>query len=46
MAIGIHILIITFKTNGLNVPTKDIAWLNGYKNKTRTYVVYKRPPQT
>ena len=22
---------------------KDIDWLNGYKNKTRIYVVYKRP---
>ena len=21
---------------------KDIDWLNGYKNKTRTYAVYKR----
>jgi len=24
---------------------KDKDWLNGYKNKTPTYVVYKRPPQ-
>ena len=23
--------------------TKDIDWLNGYKNKTHLYVVYKRP---
>ena len=23
--------------------TKDIDWLNGYKNKTRIYAVYKRP---
>ena len=22
---------------------KDIDWLNGYKNKTHTYAVYKRP---
>ena len=22
---------------------KDIDWLNGYKNKTRIYAVYKRP---
>ena len=22
---------------------KDKDWLNGYKNKTPTYVVYKRP---
>ena len=25
------------------VPPKDIDWQNGYKNKTRIYVVYKRP---
>ena len=24
---------------------KDKYWLNGYKNKTPIYVVYKRPPQ-
>ena len=23
--------------------TKDIDWLNGYKNKTHIYAVYKRP---
>ena len=23
--------------------TKDVDWLNGYKNKTRIYAVYKRP---
>ena len=22
---------------------KDTGWLNGYKNKTHAYVVYKRP---
>ena len=22
---------------------KDIGWLNGYKNKTRIYAIYKRP---
>ena len=22
---------------------KDTDWLNGYKNKTHTYVVYKKP---
>ena len=22
---------------------KDIDWLNGYKNKTHTYAVYKKP---
>ena len=25
---------------------KDKDWLNGYKNKTPTYVVYKRPTST
>ena len=24
------------------LPPKDIDWLNGYKNKTRIYAVYKR----
>ena len=24
---------------------KDKDWLNGYKNKTPIYAVYKRPPQ-
>ena len=42
MAIGTYIPIITLNVNGLNAP-KDIDWLNGYKNKTHTYAVYKRP---
>ena len=25
------------------LPPKDIDWLNGYKNKTHIYAVYKRP---
>ena len=25
------------------LPPKDTDWLNGYKNKTHIYVVYKRP---
>ena len=25
------------------LPPKDTDWLNGYKNKTRIYAVYKRP---
>ena len=25
------------------LPAKDIDWLNGYKNKTHIYAVYKRP---
>ena len=24
------------------LPPKDTGWLNGYKNKTHTYAVYKR----
>ena len=43
MGIGTYISIITLNVNGLNAPTKDIDWLNGYKNKTCIYVLYKRP---
>ena len=43
MIIGTYILIITLNVNGLNALTKDIDWLNGYKNKTCMYAVYKRP---
>ena len=25
------------------LPSKDTDWLNGYKNKTHIYAVYKRP---
>ena len=42
MVIGTYISIITLNVNGLNAPTKDIDWLNGYTNKTLS-VVYKRP---
>ena len=34
MAIGTYISIITLNVNGLNAPTKNTGWLNGYKNKT------------
>ena len=40
---GSYLSIITLNANGLNAPTKDKGWLNGYKNKTPIYVVYKRP---
>ena len=40
MAIGRFISIITLNVNGLNAP---IDWLNGYKNKTHIYAVYKTP---
>ena len=43
MVIGTYISIITFNVNGLMVQPKHIDWLNGYKNKTRIYVVYNRP---
>ena len=43
MAIGTYISIITLNVNGLNAPTKGTDWLNGYKNKTHIYAVYKKP---
>ena len=43
MVIGTYIPITTLNVNGLNAPNKDIDWLNGYKNKTHIYAVYKRP---
>ena len=43
MAIGTCISIITLNINELNAPTKKIDWLNGHKNKTCIYAVYKRP---
>ena len=43
MSIGTYISIITLNVNGLNAPTKDTDWLNGYKNKTHIYSVYKKP---
>ena len=41
MVIGTHILIITLNVNGLNAPNTGL--LNGNKNKTHIYAVYKRP---
>ena len=43
MVIGTYILTITLNENGLMLQPKDIDWLNGYKNKTRIFAVYKRP---
>ena len=34
MAMGSYSSIITLNVNGLNAPTKDKDWMNGYKNKT------------
>ena len=42
MAIGTYMSIITLNAKGLNASTKR-EWLNGYKNKTHIYAVYKRP---
>ena len=42
MAIRTHISIITLNVNRLKAPTKR-HWLNGYKNKTHIYDVYKKP---
>ena len=43
MVIGTYISIITLNVNGLNAPKKDTGWLNGNKNKTCIYAVYRRP---
>ena len=43
MVIGTYISIITLNVNGLMLQPKDIDWMNGYKNKTHLYPVYKRP---
>ena len=43
MVIGTYISITTLNVNGLNAPKKDTGSLNGYKNKTCTYAVYKKP---
>ena len=41
---GSYLSIITLKVNVLNGPQpKDKDELNGYKNKTPIYAVYKRP---
>ena len=46
MGIGRYISIITLNVNGLNAAPKDTDSLNGYKNKTPIYAVYKNPLQT
>ena len=43
MVIGTDISIITLNINILNAPTRDTGLLNGYKDKTHIYAVYKRP---
>ena len=39
---GTYLSVITLNVNELNAPTRK-DWLNGYKNKTPIYPVYKRP---
>ena len=43
MVIGTYMSIITLNVNGLNAPTKDMDWMNVYKNKILIYAVYKKP---
>ena len=43
MPIGTYVSIMTLNVNGLNAPTKDTDWLNGYKTKTHIYAAYRRP---
>ena len=43
MVIGTNMSIIILNVNELNAPTKRHRLAEGYKNKTRIYVVYKRP---
>ena len=44
MAIGTYISIITLNVNGLKMlQPKDTDWLNGFKNKTHVYAVYRKP---
>ena len=43
MAIITQVSIITLNVNGLNAPPKDTDLLDGSKNKTHIYAVYKKP---
>ena len=42
MATGTYISVITLNVSGLNAQAKDRDWLNGYKNKTHIYAVYRK----
>ena len=42
MEIGTYVSVTTLNVNKLNASTKDTDWLNGYKNKTHIYTVYKK----
>lgn len=37
MAVSTHLSIIALNVNGLNTQSKDIDWLNGYKNNVPIY---------
>ena len=43
MLLGTNLSIINISVNGLNPPPKDTDWMNGYKNKPHTCIVYRRP---
>ena len=43
MATSSYLSIITLKVNGLNIQPEDTDWLNGLKNKTHIFAIYKRP---
>ena len=43
MTVETYISIITLNVNGLKLQPKDTDWLNGSKNKTHIYAVYKKP---
>ena len=42
LAIRTYLSITTLNVNGLNTQPKDTVWINGYKNKTHIYAVFKR----
>jgi len=42
MAMGLYLSIITLNVNGLKAQSKDEDWLDGYKNKTLIYAVWRR----
>ena len=39
MAVVTYLSIITLNVNGLNVPIKDIEWLNGFKKMIHIYIL-------
>ena len=43
MAVETYISTIALNVNGLNASTERHRLLNGYKNKTQMYPVYKKP---